>query len=205
MDIILIPLENILAIECPLEIGRRDYHSSSNLFAHDQLHDDEGDYWKWVISQSEMGGPAVSLASLELRRFYVWQHFVLWVGGQIIFKISMPIHPLIRVVGNQGWRGVAWLLLSLLPCLANTHCLLLQKITHIKNTAFTESTLCHTAFAHGMLNYPMHNTQHIFLHTANYALFSELHTVCNISYCTVHNVQIVHSAHSTQKKQHRLP
>ena len=40
--IILIPQENILAIECPLEIGHCDYFS--NLFVHDQLHDDEGDY-----------------------------------------------------------------------------------------------------------------------------------------------------------------
>ena len=46
-------LKTFWRLERPFEIGHCDY--SSELFAHDQLQD-EGDYWKWVISHSR-GGP----------------------------------------------------------------------------------------------------------------------------------------------------
>ena len=163
----LIPLENILAIECPLEIGRRDYHSSSNLFAHDQLHDDEGDYWKWVISQSEMGGPAVSLASLELRRFLCLTAFCP-LGGWADHIQNFYANPPVDKSCGQSRMARSCLTPLVTSSLFGRHTLpaftednthkktqLLQKRTqtlpHIKNTAFTESTLCHTAFAHGML------------------------------------------------------
>ena len=107
--------------------------------------------WRRLLSNQPQedggtGGPGASQAYLALGRLtnYVWRHFVIWVGRSCCHAVRSTFLWCRTIMGHQDWRGgegVAWPLLSVLPCLDNT--LLNTQHTALHSHCFTQHTAWH--------------------------------------------------------------